>query len=356
MNTPENQTPEERRLQDALHRAADRVEPGPDGLARIRRRTAVVPMWRRPVVIGLAGAMGLAAAVLVGGAIALNTSDDDTPVATGTSSSPSGSTEAPTTPAAPPSSPATTETTPPAQELNVPVYYVADSGDGLRLTREFHTVETSLSPIAAAVQEMLTAPAADPDYTTLWAPGVEVVAAEVGEGFIGVDLTGTPSLDSAVGDDAELALQQLVYTATAAAADAGQDGSLPVRVTVDGAEAGPLFGAADVSEPVGRADPLEVRQLVQLNEPAEGATVSGPVSVKGEAAVFEATVLWELRRDGEAVDSGNTSTTECCTFAPFEMTLDDVEPGTYELVMSESDPSGGEGRPPMSDTRTFTVE
>lgn len=353
MSTPENWTPEERRLHEALNRAAERVEPGPDGLARIRRRTAVVPMWRRPVVIGLAGALGVAAAVLVGGAIALNSSNDDAPVASGTSSTPSPGEESPSTPAAPPSTPSATETTPPAQPLTVPVYYVADSGDGPRLVREFHAIESSLSPIAAAVHEMLTAPPADPDYASLWGPGVEVTAAEVGAGFIGVDLTGTPAL--AEGGDAALALQQLVYTATAAAADADLDGSLPVRVTVDGAPAERLFDAADVSEPVGRTDPLEVRQLVQLNEPAEGATVSGAVAVKGEAAVFEATVEWELRRDGEVVDSGSTETTECCTFAPFEMELD-LEPGTYELVMSESDPSDGEGRPPMSDTRTFTVE
>ncbi|WP_216094447.1 Gmad2 immunoglobulin-like domain-containing protein, partial [Jiangella alba] len=168
----------------------------------------------------------------------------------------------------------------------------------------------------------------------------------VGAGFIGVDLTGTTSLDAATGDDPDLALQQLVYTATAAAASSDQDGSLPVQVNVDGAPAG---------EPVGRTDPLEVRQLVQLNDPAEGATLPSPVMVTGEAAVFEATVLWELRRDGEVVDSGNTSTTECCTFAPFELELD-LEPGSYEIVMSESDPSDGEGRAPMSDSRTFVVE
>ncbi|TDC47266.1 hypothetical protein E1212_24750 [Jiangella ureilytica] len=271
-------------------------------------------------------------------------------MATTTSSSPAS--ETPTTP--PPATTPPADTTPPVQTLTVPVYYAADSGDGLRLTREFHTVETSLSPIAAAVHEMLAAPPADPDYATLWAPGAEVVAGEVGEGFIGVDLTGTPSLDAT--DSADLALQQLVYTATAAAANAGLDGSLPVRITVDGAPVERLFDAVDAAEPVGRADPLEVRQLVQINEPGEGATVSGPVDVQGEAAAFEANVLWELRRDGEVVDSGNTSTTECCTFAPFDLQLGDLEPGTYELVMSEDDPSGGEGRPPTSDSRTFTVE
>ncbi|RIQ30041.1 Gmad2 immunoglobulin-like domain-containing protein [Jiangella rhizosphaerae] len=339
MSTPENWTPEEQRLQDALHRAAERVQPGPDGLARIRRRTAVVPMWRRPVALGLAGATALAAAVIVGGVVVLSDDDGDAPVASQTSTSPSESpSETPTqTPA-----PSATQTAPPARTLTVPVYYVADSGDGLRLVREFHTVETSSSPIAAAVNEMLTASPADPDYTSLWEPGVEVTSAEIADGSIDVDLSAPP----VVGEDADLATQQLVYTATAAAASAELDGSLPVRILVAG---------ENPSEPVGRADPLGVRQLVQLNDPAEGATVSSPVAVTGEAAVNEANVLWELRRDGEVVDSGNTTAEECCTFSPFELELD-LEPGSYQIVVSESDESGGEGRPPMSDSRTFTVE
>lgn len=341
MSTPENWTPEEQKLHGALHRAAERVQPGPDGLARIRRRTAVVPMWRRPVVLGLAGATALAAAVIVGGVIALNDDDGDAPVASQTSTSPAPSQSETRTETVPPTSPPA-ETTPPAQSLTVPVYYAADTGDGLRLAREFHTVETSLSPIAAAVNEMLTAPPADPDYTSLWTSGLEVTSAEIADGAIVVDLSAPPTAD----EEADLAVQQLVYTATAAAANAQLDGSLPVRITVAG---------ADPSEPVGRADPLEVRQLVQLNDPAEGATLPSPVTVTGEAAVFEATVLWELRRDGEVVDTGNTTAEECCTFSPFTFDLE-LEPGSYEIVVSESDPSGGEGRAPMSDSRTFVVE
>ncbi|TDD65868.1 hypothetical protein E1262_23945 [Jiangella aurantiaca] len=355
MSTPENWPPEEQQLHDAMHRAAERVQPAPDGLARIRRRTAVVPMWRRPVVLGLAGATALAAAVIVGGVILLDGSDDDTPVATETSRSPSGSPSETPTETSAPSSPPGTETAPPAQTLTVPVYYVADSGDGLRLVREFHTVETNSSSVWAAVDEMLKVLPTDPDYTTLWWGGVNVQSAEVTADAITIDLSDPAEDDPSALEHPDLAVQQLVYTATAAAADAGQDGSLPVRITIDGAPAGELFGGADVSEPVVRADPLEVRQLVQLNDPAEGATVPSPVTFSGEAAVFEANVLWELRRDGEVVDSGFTTAETCCEFARFEMELD-LEPGTYEIVMSESDPSSGEGRRPMSDSRTFTVE
>lgn len=359
MNTPEDWTPEEQRLHDALNRAAEHVEPGPDGLAQIRRRTKDVPLWRRPVLLGLAAATAVAVAVLVGGVMALDGSDD--PIASTTSSpSRSPSEDASRTPsggpATTPSARPTEPGAPPAQAMTVPVYYIADSGAGLRLTREFHAIESNFPPIMAAVDQMLMVMPVDHDYTTLWAGGVNVQSAEVRDGVIAVDLSDAPELFEATGEAAAtLAVQQLVYTATAAAASSGQDGSLPVSITVDGITPEPLFGEVDVSEPVGRADPLEVRQLMQLNEPAEGATVTSPVTVSGEAATFEANVPWEVRRDGEVVEQGATTAAECCTFAEFQFEVE-LEPGTYEVVITEEDASDGEGRAPMSDSRTFTVE
>lgn len=356
MNTPDERSPDEQRLHDALHRAADHVTPGPDGLAQIRRRTARVPAWRNPVVLGLVGATALAAAVIVGGVALLNDSDD--PVATTASSPSTEPTDKPgptptdgTTPAPDPTA---AEPTGPTQAITVPVYYVTDTEAGARLTREFHAVETALPPVAAAVEQLLAAPA-DPDYTSLWQPGVRVRSADVTDAAIEVDLDSSPSLAEPFGDDAELAVQQLVYTATAAASMHSLDGSLPVRVTVDGEPVTDLFGELDLSEPVQRQDPLDVRQLVQINNPGEGATVTSPVVVDGEGASFEANLAWEVRQDGDVVESNFTTAEECCTFAPFEFTVD-LEPGTYEIVVSEVDASGGEGRAPFSDSKTFTVE
>ncbi|WP_051426209.1 Gmad2 immunoglobulin-like domain-containing protein [Jiangella gansuensis] len=355
MNTPEDWTPEEQRLHAALNRAAEHVEPGPDGLAQIRRRTKDVPLWRRPVLLGLAAATAVAVAVLVGGVMALDGSDD--PIASTTSSpsrTPADGSGSPTPPGGdqttPPSEPPSTG---PVETLSLPVYFVADSGAGPRLAREFQTVETADPPVLAALRQL--ADPADPDYSSLWQPDL-VRSAEVGVDVITVDLTALPEVTA--GDTepsaAELAVQQVVYTATAAAASSGQDGSLPVRITVEGQPVDALDGVS-LAEPVGRADPLEVRQLMQLNEPAEGATVTSPVAVMGEAATFEANVPWEVRRDGEVVEQGATTAAECCTFAEFQFEVE-LEPGTYEVVITEEDVSGGEGRPPMSDSRTFTVE
>jgi hypothetical protein len=105
---------------------------------------------------------------------------------------------------------------------------------------------------------------------------------------------------------------------------------------------------------VRRSDPLSVRLLVQVNDPGEGAVVGPRVRVTGEAAAFEANVPWQVLRDGAVVEEGFATASECCRLAPFSFEVE-LDPGTYQLVVTEDDPSGGEGRPPMRDTKTFTV-
>jgi hypothetical protein len=191
-----------------------------------------------------------------------------------------------------------------------------------------------------------------PQYDTLWNAATQVRSVEVGDGAINVDLglSGTPIIRG----EPETAIQQLVYTATAAASLVDRDyGSLPVRILVDGEPVDDL-GGVDVSEVLRRAAPLDVRQLVQLNEPSQGATVRSPVRVSGDAAVFEATLVWELRQDGRVVDSGFDNTREGQRFSEFDFELA-LEPGEYSIVITEGDASDGEGGEPMSDERTFTV-
>jgi hypothetical protein len=80
------------------------------------------------------------------------------------------------------------------------------------------------------------------------------------------------------------------------------------------------------------------------------------VTVTGEAAAFEANVPWQvLDAEGAEVAAGFTTTSEGMTFAPFSFEVE-LDPGTYTVVITEDDPSGGEGGTPMSDSRTFTVE
>lgn len=249
---------------------------------------------------------------------------------------------APSTTAAPPESAGTTR-------VALPVYYVAETATGFRLQREFHRVATS-DPASDAVREMLAnRTGIDPDYRNPWPSGTALHApVRHAGGVIEVDLTAVGSAQLGT-ELAELAVQQLVFTVQGAFQSTD-----PVRILVDGERMTEMWGAVAVGEPVERGDPYALRSLVQIDAPAHGAVVGREVQVTGEAAVFEATVLWEVLRDGAVVRSGFTSTAEGQRFAPYAFSVT-LEPGEYRVRVFEDDPSGGEGRPVLGDDKTITV-
>jgi hypothetical protein len=354
-------------LRQALREEADQVLPRIDALSRIRRRTARPPLWRRPVVLGMAAASVTAAAVIAGSAYVLSGSSEDS-TATSPDQSPSPVVEPTPSPTAPelPTSPAPTETAaPPPPETEapqpgrdvVPVYYVAETTHGDRLTREFRDVPTPEGPLVAAVTAMLAGDPFDPDYQSLWLPDTQVRSVEVLNDVIEVDFTGETDYTGVRDEVAELAVQQLVYTVTAAASDAGLNGALPVQILVGGAAPGAMWGQLDLSAPIARAPQENVRQLVQIDEPRDGALLGQTVTIRGVALAFEAHVNWQVFDDeGNLVEEGFTQTTDSATFAPFSFDVG-LEPGFYSVVVTDSDPTGGaEGPGPMSDTKNFSVE
>jgi hypothetical protein len=365
MTTDDNRPQQdEQLLRQALHDEAAKVLPSPDALAHIRARTVRAPIWRSPLALGMAAAVATAAAVIAGGVAILGDSTIDTTATDGpeagvtTESETTGpNTAGPsTTPGTGPTTSGDATTRAEPDTVTVPVYYVTETPAGQRLAREFRTVPIPDGPLLAAVETMLAVPPLDPQYQTLWASATEVREVEVVGNVIEVDLTDAVDYTGAAPDVAELATQQLVYTVTAAASMTGAaGGALPVRILLEGEPTDQLWGELDISEPVLRADQLAVRQLVQINNPAESAVVGRTVEIDGEAAAFEATVGWQIFSDGELVDDGFATARECCTFSPFSFTVE-LEPGSYEVVVTEDDPSGGEGRPPMSDSRSFRVE
>jgi Immunoglobulin-like domain of bacterial spore germination/Sporulation and spore germination len=237
----------------------------------------------------------------------------------------------------------------PAQTVAVPAYYVIDTRAGLRLARETTEVETD-DPVTTAVERMIAGPA-DPDYSTTWNPATQVLGISRQGETIVVNLSEDARTANVGSPGAALMIQQLVYTAT----DAAEEDTAPVQLLIEGEPAGELWGAVVWDEPVAREDPLNVRMLVQIDVPGEGADVTSPVAVSGDAAAFEANVPWKvLDADGAEVQAGFTLTSEGQTFAPFSFTVD-LEPGTYTIVITEDDPSGGAGGTPMSDSKTVTV-
>ncbi len=239
--------------------------------------------------------------------------------------------------------------TAPSQTVAVPAYYMIDTRAGLRLARETTEVETD-DPVATAVERMIAGPA-DPDYSTTWNPATQVLGISRQGETIVVNLSEDARTANVGSPGAALMIQQLVYTAT----DAAEEESAPVQLLIEGEPAGELWGAVVWDQPVAREDPMNVRMLVQIDSPGEGADVTSPVAVSGDAAAFEANVPWKvLDADGAEVQAGNTLTSEGQTFAPFSFTVD-LEPGTYTIVITEDDPSDGAGGTPMSDSKTVTV-
>ena len=271
---------------------------------------------------------------------------DDTP--TGATESPTEASGTPTesTTVAPSDSPTTAE--PPVETL---VYFLVDDPRGVRLAREPHELaaEGAEATAVGAVTAMIHGPA-DPDYATTWDPDTQVLGVEKQGRAITVDLSEEARTTDAGSDAAQQMVQQLVYTVTEVLGIRSS-----VRLLVEGEPVDELWGSVDWSDSVRRDDPMLIRQLVQIDSPAEGGTSGRKVTVSGEAATFEATVPWRVvDGTGAVVRSGFTTAAEGMTLSPYEFTVR-LRPGTYSVEVSEDDPSGGEGEPPRTDTRTFTV-
>lgn len=266
---------------------------------------------------------------------------EPTPGATTSTSTSSGTTSVP------PSSSSTT--TPAQQTVRRAVYYYVDTRTGFRLVRELREVPADHAATAAV--EAMIAGSNDPDYATSWNPKTQVLGAKRVGNVIEVDLSSEARTANAGSEVAGLMVQQLVYTASSALG-----ARLPVQLLIEGKPAGELWGVLSWTDPERRSPAIDVRNLVQIDVPAEGATLRSPVTVRGDAAVFEATLPWRvLDTDGNVVKEGTAMTTEGQRFAPYSFKVR-LAPGDYVVEIREDDPSGGEGGPVMTDTRSITVQ
>lgn len=351
-------------LRRLLEDAVSDVEPR-RGIDSIHARTKVVPMQsKRAWLIG-AGAAAVATAATVAGVVALTdggTTDEVDVAGPTASASPSpGPTTAPSSPSPSASpSPTPSETAGPSSPAPqpaveaVPVYYVGETSRGPRLFREFHRVEVAGGrTVSAAVNEAVSLDPDDPDYRTLWPLGVTAAQVDAPPAdVITVDVRSQKALrgrpDGMSSEQAEVSVQQLVYTAQAA-----DQSRRPVQLLLNGGRTDTLLGVP-VSEPLAQADASAVLAQVWVIDPGEGAEVSSPFEVSGLAAAFEANVLWELRDGDRVVADGFTTAEECCRMAPFSFRVE-APPGEYTLVVQDSDPSGGEGFAPWVDTKTVRV-
>jgi hypothetical protein len=296
-------------LRDVLHRQADAVQPSPDGLRRIRaeiarqapRRTRLAPRWT-PML-----AVAAVLALLAGGVVLRWHAQFPAPAAaaSGAIVATMDQAEARTAPTA-----------------TVPVYVVGRQGGRTVLFREFRGTRATHEEgmIEDAVSLAVTARPLDHHYIRLFAalPGTKVTA-RVTPAQIRLDISPAPRAAPGVtAADAEIAKQQLVWTATAAAAVAEsgartpipstspgykQPGLRPVNITLDGRRGAALLGLAplDADGSLGAVRHAHVkgyqdpRADVWIGDVTEGQRFrSGVQTVTGDA-VFRADGLVHLQ-------------------------------------------------------------
>lgn len=348
-------------LRGALHREAEQVRPGPDGLRRIQARVAeqapAPGRWRRALP-SLASAAAVIA-VAVGGVALLRPSPG--PVAAQVGSDVYLSPKA----------------APIVEPL--PVYFAEKQGGRWALVREF-VATTQTDPavrLQTAVRLAVSGRAVDPEYTSVWrslklsgevgVSGGAVPEVSLGKGLVGRGSTGED--DAAL---ARLAIQQLVWTVTATTQQ-----SVPVRVQAeDGAK---LFGQVALGgtfeRTTGAKDPRAPIWISSLSEAQPLST--GTATITGDALV-QGGLTWQLDRvdasgaPGEAVDRGGIVPTQSSgqqaqtgQRGQWSITVRLPSRGSYRLsVLAFDDALGAQSRslnkdgsqsPVWTDTKTFTV-
>lgn len=193
-----------------------------------------------------------------------------------------------------------------------PVYW-AGSGDEARyLFREFRTAANAdtVDPVAESVVMMTTLSPLDEDYRSMWTPVENVGTSVSPDGTITVDLPSNAFASRLSAEDAELALQQLVYTVSAAAVTAGlldAATAKEVRVLVDGESGYKAFGSVDLDEPITRD--ASIAAPVWLIDPQTNTESGHPMTIFGRVLPDFASARWEVipQGDNEAVKSGEIS-------------------------------------------------
>jgi immunoglobulin-like protein involved in spore germination/sporulation and spore germination protein len=302
----------------------------------------------------------VAAGLLLGLAIGMLGRDGDGDTLGETSGTP-GATGQPSTPAAAPSDspPATTEptTTPPAtptsdrEQRTLALYYLRGGANSdARLFREFRTIEVvGRRPVLAAITAMFTVRPLDRDYENPWPASSRVLSTSKSGDLVTVNLSRSVAGRSASELVSRMAIQQLVYTATAADLSTRR-----VNILVEGKLRTSLWGHPVAPQPIARAPEADVLAPVWITDPIEGATVGRTVTVKGTADVFEATVSYEVTDlDGTTVQEGSVQASAGSgTRGAWSKKLT-FEPGTYVLRFFYR--SADDGSVQGLDTKTIRI-
>lgn len=219
-------------------------------------------------------------------------------------------------------------------EDGVPVnfFFVSDTPRGFKLFSETQNFQVKEGDLNLQVVSDLVSGAVvpfDPQYSNLWGSGNIVNSVTVNQSVATIDL-GTLNLN--VGAEAEQrAIDQIVWTLTEFATEI-----TGVAFTINGKVVDSFAGHVDTSGVFERAIGYEVLNPIQISSINQGAALSSPVSISGQACTFEANVVWKLSQDGKVVKEGfTTASSGCPERGDWSITLSDLTPGEYKFEALE---------------------
>ncbi|HEY8754561.1 MAG TPA: GerMN domain-containing protein [Arthrobacter sp.] len=258
-----------------------------------------------------------------------------------------------------PSTSAPLETT---QSSNkAPVYWIGRSNGNVFLYREFRDVPEQDNPVTRALRAMMSEKPLDPDFFTPWQNPAKLASSISGKNVITVDVSADAFNSSLDADMAVRAIQQLVFTATAAAASSGLIDSgqqIQVRILVDSHTDYLAFGHVQLGGPMSRAAGMVAP--VWIIDPQEGTDLAGgSVKITGRSTLAGGKLRWQiLRAEGNAnktpyLTGETTAAADAAQAGLFTLSLS-LSPGSYELRVSQVDAAGG-GQELNVDTRSFNV-
>jgi hypothetical protein len=241
------------------------------------------------------------------------------------------------------------------------VYWIGRSNGSVYLYREFRDVPEQENPVTRALRAMMSEKPLDPDYFTPWQSPTELATSISGKNVITVDVSADAFNSNLDADMAVRAIQQLIFTATAAAASSGLIDSgqqIQVRVLVDSHTDYVAFNHVRLGAPMSRAAGMVAP--VWIIDPQEGTEVpTGSVKITGRSTVPGGKLRWQILRSAGNADKSAYLTGETTAGADsaqsglFTLSLS-LPPGTYELRVWQAD--GSSGQELNVDTRKFNVK
>jgi hypothetical protein len=219
----------------------------------------------------------------------------------------------------------------------LPVYWLGEVEGTDRLFREFLVApESTGDPISDAVRLMTSGQPLDSDYHSPWHTASSVSSSISTKNVITLDISSDAFSESLGESDARLALQQLVYTATAAASNAGLitgGESSSVVVLVDGAAGYRAFNSVDVGGEWTRD--TSTLAPVWIIDPQEGveADRSG-LTIHGVGPTSEQTLAWRIDRSEGGPADGGTGDTSLFRDGSVRISPEDGAPGAYSFSVT----------------------